>query len=138
MKLWFCAALLAAGTVHAGELLPMAGKDSEHMQRALDEYLKPVAAALPDGVEVQPILDEIDISGRGKHLFWGPLAGSSEIVLRVRIVDHDAVAEQTFTARGGAWKGTFRPGRDYEMVDSIAEQAAEFVRTYSASRIAAQ
>lgn len=130
MKLLCCAALLVA-QAQAGELLPMTGKQSEHMQQSLNELLRPAVAALPAGIKVQPSLESIDISGRGKRIFWGPLAGSSHIVLRVRIIDGEASTERIFSSEKGAWRGLFRPGRDYEMVESIAAQAAQFVTDYS-------
>jgi hypothetical protein len=130
MKRWTYVALLLCSGAQAGELLPMTGQQSEHMQRALNERLAPVVAAMPDGVKVQPILESIDIAGRGKRIFWGPLAGSSHIVLRVQIIAGDASIEQTFSEHGGAWKGTFRPGRDYQMLADIATQAAQFVSAH--------
>lgn len=131
MKLWCFVALLLADYAQAGELLPMSGKDSEHMQRSLIDHLRPAVEALPDGVKVQPILESIDISGRGKRVFWGPLAGSSHVVLRIRILDGERSTEEIFSSEKGAWRGLFRPGRDYEMVESIATQAAQFVSNYS-------
>lgn len=125
-RILFCALLLTS-YAQAGELLPMSGEQSEHMQRAIDTHLRPAVEAAGD-IKVEPILESIDIAGRGKRLFLGPIAGGSHVVLRVRITDGEEIREEVFSAKGGAWRGTFLPGRDYEMLKYIAEQAAEFIR----------
>lgn len=129
MKAMLCVALLLAGSAQAGELLPLSGQESEHMQEAIDKVLRPAVAAV-DGITVEPILESIRIAGRGKRVFWGPLAGSSHIVLRIKITGASGVTQEVFTEEGGAWKGTFRPGRDYEMLERVAAKAAEFVRAH--------
>lgn len=134
MKLGCCVALLLSGYAQAGELLPMTGKESEHMQQSLDEFLRPAVEALPADIEVQPILESIDISGRGKRIFWGPLAGSSHVVLRVRIINGDRATEEIFSSEKGAWRGVFRPGRDYDMLEHIAADAAKFVTAYQSAQ----
>lgn len=130
MKLFCCVALLFAGFAHAGELLPLAeGDDTEHVQKSLDEFLRPVVAAA-DGITVQPIIEEMRIAGRAKRLFLGPIARNSFITLRVRITDSSAVTEEVFSEESNAWKGSIRPGVDYDMLDTVAERAAAFVSKY--------
>jgi hypothetical protein len=130
MKLLCCAALLFAAYSHAGELLPLAeGDDTERVQKSLDEFLRPVVTSA-DGVKVQPIIEEMRIAGRAKRIFLGPLARNSFITMRVRITDSGTSTEEVFSEESSAWKGTFRPGVDYDMLDAIAERAAEFVARY--------
>lgn len=129
MKTICCVALLLAGTAQAGELLPMTGKPSTHMQEAINKYLLPAVTEV-DGITVEPILEEIDIAGRGQRIFWGPLAGDSNIRLRIKLTDATGTKEEVFYESGGAWKGTFKPGRDYNLVNSIANKAANFVLNY--------
>lgn len=131
MKLIYCVALLVVYNAQAGELLPMSGKQSPHVQDAITKYVEPEVAELPDGVTVEPILEEVMISGRGKRFWFGPLAGDANIRLRVRITDADGTKEEVFYESAGSWKGFFRPGQDYKLVDSAAIKAASFVRDYS-------
>lgn len=127
MKTRVFATLLLAGYAHAGELLPMSGVRSEHMQKAIDTHLRPAVESAGD-IKVEPILESIDIAGRGKRIFLGPLAGSAHVVLRVRVIEGEEIREEVFSDEGGAWKGTFLPGRDYEMLKQVALEAAEFIR----------
>lgn len=134
MKLFCCVALLFAGYAHSGELLPLAdGDDTEHVQRSLDEFLRPVVAAT-EGILVQPIIEEMRIAGRAKRIFLGPIARNSFITLRVKITDSGEITEAVFSEESNAWKGSFRPGVDYDMLDAVAERAAEFVRKYESAR----
>lgn len=138
MKLLCCAALLLAGYAHAGELLPLAdGDDTEHVQKSLDEFLLPVVAAA-DGITVQPIVEEMRIAGRAKRIFLGPLARNSFITLRVQIADNGTITEETFSEESNAWKGSFRPGVDYDMLDTVAERAAAFVSRYLSGKARVQ
>lgn len=130
MKLALCVALLVSGYAQAGELLPMSGKQSTHMQEAIDKYLRPAVLEV-DGITVEPILEEIMIAGRGKRFFLGPAAGDSNVRLRIKITSGAETVEQTFYESGGSWKGIFRPGQDYKLVNSAAIKAASFVRDYS-------
>lgn len=53
-----------------------------------------------------------------------------DIRLRVRIIDGDSIAEKTIEDEAGNWKGTFRPGEDYDMLERVALKVAEFVQDY--------
>lgn len=122
-----CVALLFAGCAQAGELLPLTGKESEHVQATLNEVLRPAVLALNPDVKVEPILERVRLSGRAKRIFLGPLAGGSYVVLRIRVTDASGTKEQVFSDETGAWRGTFKPGEDYEMLERVAAKAAEFV-----------
>lgn len=126
--------LLLTLQAHAGELLPMSGEKSSHMQKAIYKVLRPTVMAIPPGIAVEPILESIHIRGRGARFLWGPLAGSSHIVLRLRITDGDKITDEVISTKNGAWKGTFRPGQDYDMVDRVVTQAAELVATYASAQ----
>lgn len=131
MKYLFCAALLLTGYAHAGELLPVQGEDDvESVQEQLDEFTRPVVERVPDSIRVETIIESIDLSGRAKRIFLGPFAGDSHIHLRVRIIDGDSVVEKLIEDEAGNWKGTFRPGEDYDMLERVALKVAEFVEDY--------
>lgn len=131
MKSLFCAALLLAGGAQAGELLPVQGDEAEAVQERLDEYTLPAIKALADHIKVEAIIESIDISGKAKRIFLGPLAGGSHIKLRVRIIDGDRVSETLIEDEGGAWRGTFQWGQDGNMLEEVAIKAAEFISGYS-------
>lgn len=132
MKLLYCAALLAAAGAQAGELLPTQGEESPHLQQRIDGILKPAVAALPDAVKVEPIVESIRLAGRGKRIFLGPLARSSHVTLRVRVTDAGGYTrEEVFHQERGAWRGTFRPGQDYDLLDAVATDAAQFVSSFN-------
>lgn len=133
MKLLCCFALFLAGHAQAGELLPVTGDDAEHVQRALDQFLLPVVTAV-DGITVEPVIEEMRLAGRAKRIFLGPLARNSFITLRVKITDSGKVTEETFSDESSAWKGSLRPGEDYDMLDRVAERAAQFVNNYQLLR----
>jgi hypothetical protein len=138
MKTICCVALLMTGYAQAGELLPLSGEESDEVQESIDEYLLPEVAALPDGVTVEPVLEGLRLSGRTKRIFLGPFAGSSHMVLRIRITDAEGVTtSEVFNDEAGAWRGTFQPGNDYEMVERVVTKATEFVKAYG-SRVTAQ
>lgn len=131
MKYVCCVALLLAGYVQAGELLPMSGEESDEMQEALDEVLPEAVAGLPDGITVEPVLEQIKYSNGFKRIMLGPLVGTSYVVLRIKITDTDGlVTEEVFSNEAGAWRGTFKPRIDSDMVAEAADQAAQFVRNY--------
>jgi hypothetical protein len=138
MKIYAAVAMLLSVPAQAGELLPMSGEESSHMSKALVTQLQSVVDALPDAVTVEPVLESIKIHGRGKRIVWGPLAGSSHIVLRLRITEDGRITDEVISTKSGAWKGTFKPGQDYAMVDRVAQQAAAFVANYSALRFTAR
>lgn len=131
MKYLFCAALLLAGSAHAGELLPVQGDETEAVQERLDEYTLPEIQALADHIKVEAIIESIDISGKAKRFFLGPFAGDSHIKLRIRIIDGDSVTETLIEDEGGNWKGTIQWGQDGNMLEDVAIRAAEFISSYS-------
>lgn len=134
MKQIWCVALLLTGYAQAGELLPLSGEESDEVQESIDEYLRPEVVALPDGITVEPVLEGLKLSGRTKRIFLGPFAGSSHMVLRIRITDTDGVTtSEVFNDEAGAWRGTFQPGNDYEMIERITVKAAEFVKAYDSN-----
>ena len=134
MKLFCCVALLVAGYAQAGDLLPLSGEESDDVQEVIDELLLPEVSALPDGVTVEPVLERLQLSGRTKRIFLGPFAGSSYVVLRIRITDSTGVTiMDVFNDEAGAWKGTFFPGSDYEMLERVVTKAAEFVKSYGST-----
>lgn len=138
MKLLCCFALLVSGGAHAGELLPTLGEEDEDVQEAIDSLMRPVVASLDASIQVQPIIESIKVSGRAKRIFFGPLAGGSHLVLRIKITDANGVTQEVFSDDAGAWKGTFRPGEDYDMIERVVAQAAQFVTSYSESRLTAK
>jgi hypothetical protein len=134
MKQICCVALLHYGYAQAGELLPLSGEESDEVQESIDEYLLPEVTALPDGITVEPILEGLRLSGRTKRIFLGPFAGSSHMVLRVRITNLEGITTtEVFNDEAGAWRGTFQPGNDYEMIERITTSAAEFVKAYGSN-----
>jgi hypothetical protein len=130
MKKLLCFALLFAGYAQAGELLPMSGEECEELQEALIDQLKPVVDVMVADIKVEPILEEVDISGRTKRILLGPAAGGSNITLRVRIIDASKVTETVISSETGAWKGTFHWGQDYDMIDRVVAEAIAFVQSY--------
>lgn len=138
MKYLCCFALLLAGYVHAGELLPVQGDEAEAVQERLDEYTRPVVDELDSAIKVEPIIESIDISGRAKRMFLGPFAGDSHIKLRIRIIDGEKVTETLIEHEGGNWKGSVQWGQDGNMLEDVAIKAAEFIKSYSESRLTAR
>lgn len=134
MKLLCCFALLLAGGAEAGELLPVSGDDAHHVQKALDLTLLPAVIALDRNVTVEPVIERMRLAGRAKRFFLGPLARNSFITLRIRIKDGDTVTEGIFSDESNAWKGTLRPGEDYDMLNRVATAAADFVKGYSSGQ----
>ena len=135
MKTICCVALLLAGYAQAGELLPMTGRQSRHMQDALNQTLPDVVATIP-GVTVEPYLESINIDGPIKKLFLGPIAGRGHIVLRLKITDAAGVTtEEVISDRSSAIRGTFQPRTDLAMVRRVADRAAYLVRAYSDARL---
>lgn len=130
MKALFCAALLLTGSASAGELLPVQGDEAEAVQERLDEFTRPLVERVTDTIRVETIIESIDLSGRAKRIFLGPFAGDSHIHLRVRIIDGDSTAEKLIEDEAGNWKGTLRPGEDYDMLERVALKVAEFVDDY--------
>jgi hypothetical protein len=130
MKYLCCFALLIAGVTHAGELLPVQGEEAEAVQERLDEFTRPGVEAIDDSIKVETLIESIDVSGRAKRIFLGPFAGDSHIQLRVKIIDGSTVAEKLIEDEAGNWKGTFRPGEDYDMLERVALKVAEFVEDY--------
>lgn len=134
MKLLCCVALLLAGYAQAGELLPMSGEEDDDMQDALIDFLEEAVTELPDGVVVEPVLESIKHSGFFKRITLGPMAGTSHVVLRLRITDANGnVTEEVFSDEAGAWRGTFQPRIDSSMIEDTAERAAEFITMYGAN-----
>lgn len=130
MKALLCAALLLAGQAQAGELLPVQGDEAEAVQERFDEYTRPLVESVTDTIRVETTIESIDLSGRAKRIFLGPFAGDSHIHLRVRIIDGDSFVEKLIEDEAGNWKGTFRPGEDYDMLERVALKVAEFVEDY--------
>lgn len=129
MKTICCVALLLSGYAQAGTLLPMSGEEDEYIQEALTEKLDLIVASLPEGVTVEPILESYSYSGRMKRILFGPLVRGGHVTLRIRI-SGDEVSETVVTEESGAWRGTFRPGNDYEMIEAVTEAAANFIREH--------
>lgn len=130
MKTLFCAALLLAGSAHAGELLPVQGDEAPAVQEAMDEYALAAIQALPDHIKVEAVIESIDVSGKAKRIFLGPFAGGGHIKLRVRIIDSDSVSETLIEDKTGTWKGTVQWGVDGNMLKDVAIKAAEFIASY--------
>ena len=135
MRSLFCAAILLASCAQAGELLPVQGDEAEAVQERLDEYTLPAVKALPDRIKVEAIIESIDISGKAKRIFLGPFAGDGHIKLRIRIIDGDEITETVLEDESGNWKGTFQWGIDGNMLEDVASRAAEFITSYSESRL---
>jgi hypothetical protein len=135
MKTLFCAALLLAGSAHAGELLPVQGDEAEAVQERLDEYTLPAVKTLPDHVKVEAIIESIDISGKAKRIFLGPFAGDGHVRLRIRIIDGDDITETVLEDESGNWKGMVQWGIDGNMLEDVAIRAASFITDYSGSRL---
>lgn len=129
MKTICCVALLFAGYAQAGDLLPMSGRHSRHMQDALNKTLPDVVAKIP-GITVEPYLESISIDGPAKKLLLGPIAGGGNVVLRIKITDSAGVTtEEVISDRSSAWRGTFQPRTDLAMLRRVADRAAYLVRS---------
>lgn len=134
MKYLCCIALLLASYAQAGELLPMSGEESDEMREALDEVLPEAVANLPAGITVEPVLEQIKYSNGFKRIMLGPLVGTSYVVLRIKITDQAGkVTEEVFSNEAGAWRGTFKPRIDSDMVTEVADQANQFIAGYALS-----
>lgn len=78
---------------------------------------------------VEPVVEQISFKSGAKRVFFGPLAGSSGVLLRVTYRDQSGkvVAAPQFFQRAGAMSGGFTLGvQDNLMLTRVAKLASEY------------
>jgi hypothetical protein len=89
-------------------------------------------------LRVQPIITDLKFVSGGERAIGGALAGSSAVVMRLRLVDEatgEVVAEPEFYQRANAMGSVWTSGwSDYDMLSRIATVAREYLsRNYAAA-----
>ena len=80
---------------------------------------------------IEPVVEQIKFIGAGARVFAGPLAGSSAVVMKLKITDtatNKIVAYPEFFQRAEAWSGAFTFGvHDNLMLTRTARIASDYV-----------
>lgn len=80
---------------------------------------------------IEPIVEQIKFIGVGARLFAGPIAGSSAVVMKMKITDGNTnklIAHPEFFQRAEAWSGTFTLGvHDNLMLTRTARIASDYL-----------
>ena len=88
---------------------------------------------------IEPYVSQLKFVGVNGRFWAGPLAGSSAVVMRVRLVDKATtklVAEPEFFQRASAMGGTFAVGgTDYGMLVRISTVSAQYLRRNYATAV---
>lgn len=124
---------------------PYAGQDANEValvkiQQNLDARMKPLlakwntagAAATPARtLLIEPVATEIKFISGGKRFFAGAMAGSSAVILKVKITEKETgkvIGEPLFYARAAAYAGAFSVGgADNAMLVRIANRLSDYV-----------
>lgn len=80
---------------------------------------------------ITPVVEELEFTRTASRLFFGPMAGSSGVLLRLQIRDTDGkdIANPEFFQRAGAWAAGFTPGvLDNIMLTRVANLASRYVK----------
>lgn len=125
---------------------PYAGQDANEralikIQENLDARMKPLleswntkgAAATPARtLLIEPVATEIKFISGGKRFFAGAMAGSSAVILKVKITEKETgkvIGEPLFYARAAAYAGAFSVGgADNAMLVRIANRLSDYVQ----------
>lgn len=116
-----------------------ATKIEEYLQRRLDPLFRQWGEApkpdKPRSLRIEPHIESITFISGGARYFAGALAGSSDVVLQLKLVDADSgqvIATPRFHRHSSGNQG-FMGIADNEMLNSVASLAGEYVRNnYSA------
>ena len=79
---------------------------------------------------IEPIVEEMQFQRGAKRIFLGPLAGSSGVLMRVKISDANGtvVATPEFFQRADAWAAGFLVGvHDNLMLTRVANLASQYI-----------
>lgn len=80
---------------------------------------------------IEPEIEQIKFIGSGARVFAGPLAGSSAVVMKMKITDatnNKLVAHPEFFQRAEAWSGAFTFGvHDNLMLTRTARIASDYI-----------
>jgi hypothetical protein len=89
--------------------------------------------AAPRVMVVEPVIEKIKFIGTGARIWAGALAGSSQVLMRVRLRDKETgavVAEPQFYQRANAWGGAYSAGgTDRDMLSRITDLVAGYLGT---------
>ena len=79
---------------------------------------------------IEPVVEEMEFQHGAKRVLLGPLAGSSGVLMRLKISDANGnvVATPEFFQRAGAWSGGFTVGvHDNLMLTRVANLASQYI-----------
>ena len=89
--------------------------------------------ATPRVMVVEPVIEKIKFIGTGARIWAGAFAGSSQVLMRVRLRDKETgavVAEPQFYQRANAWGGAYSAGgTDHDMLSRVTDLVAGYLGT---------
>lgn len=120
---------------------PEAGRETAALKR-IDANVRQKVLALTAGWEqpgsggrtlrIEPYVSQLKFVGVNGRFWVGPLAGSSAVVMTMRLVDKDTrklIAEPEFFQRASAMGGTFAVGgTDYGMLVRISTVGQQYLQ----------
>ena len=87
----------------------------------------------PEGrkLVIEPVIEEIKFVSSGTRVFFGPMAGSSAVRMKLLLIDdasEQLIGEPEFYQRAEAWAGAFTIGvHDNLMMTRIASLASDYI-----------
>jgi hypothetical protein len=91
----------------------------------------PKAGQAPRSMLIEPRIEHLKFIGGGARFWVGPLAGSSAVIMKVKISEKATgrvVAEPEFFQRAAAWSGAFTiGGQDNAMLARIVTLIADYL-----------
>jgi hypothetical protein len=98
----------------------------------LEGWSREKAGAAPRTLLIEPTVTEIKFINATSRVWAGALAGSSAVILRVKITEKESgrvVAEPHFYARAAAYSGAFSIGAaDNAMLIRVANRVADYLQ----------
>jgi len=122
------------GTAEAKKQTAAFSRIDHNLQVTVDDltrtWEKPAAGGRK--LEIAPYVQDLKFIGGGARFFVGAMAGSSAVVIKLRLTDADTkavIGEPQFYQRADAWGGAWSVGRsDNGMLGRIAQVAADYLR----------
>ena len=122
------------------EASPAAKEEAEALAKIdgnLQQHIKPLIASWEKqdaggrNLQIQPYVQDLKFVGGGARFFAGALAGSSAVVMKVKLIDAETkavIAEPEFYQRAAAMGGAWSVGAtDNDMLNRIATVFREYL-----------
>jgi hypothetical protein len=115
----------------AGENVEAVKSIDTHLKEKLGPLATSWSSSTPGGrtLRIEPTIEQMKFVSVTSHIFAGPFAGSSGVVMNIRLVDADTgklVAEPQFYQRTPGIAGAY--GADYGMLVRIATVAEQYMQ----------